>query len=97
MRRNPDIGLSELFSKLRLSAAYTRHPISLYRWLKTNCYYGIIKIKQTLYKPKPYKTPELLGEKWELLVASFIEKTSCPRSTHFYIKKQIKKKTNKNL
>jgi hypothetical protein len=33
MRRNPKIGFDELFSKLRLSIGYTRHPVSLYRWL----------------------------------------------------------------
>jgi len=65
MKRNPDIGLNELFSKLRLSIGYARHPISLYRWLKTNGYYGIVKVKQTPYTPKPYKTPERLGEKWQ--------------------------------
>ena len=66
MERNPDIGLNELFSKLRLSIGYARRPESLYRWLKTNGYYGIVKVKQTPYKPKPYKTPELLGEKWQI-------------------------------
>lgn len=66
MKRNPDIGLNELFSKLRLSIGYARHPISLYRWLKTNGYYGIVKVKQTPYTPKPYKTPERLGEKWQI-------------------------------
>jgi transposase InsO family protein len=66
MRRNPDIGLNELFSKLRLSIGYARHPVSLYRWLKTNGYYGIVKVKQTPYTPKPYKTPEVLGEKWQI-------------------------------
>ena len=39
---------------------------SLYRWLKTNGYYGIVKVKQTPYTPKPYKTPERLGEKWQI-------------------------------
>jgi hypothetical protein len=57
LKRNPDIGLSELFSKLRLSIVYTRHPVSLYWWLKMNGYYGIIKVKQTPYTPKPYKAP----------------------------------------
>jgi len=33
MRRNPKIGLNELFSRLRTSIGYTRHPSSLYRWL----------------------------------------------------------------
>ena len=66
MKRNPDIGLNELFSKLRLSIGYARHPISLYRWLKTNGYYGFVKVKQTPYTPKPYKTPERLGEKSQI-------------------------------
>ena len=35
IRRNPDIGLNELYGKLRLNYAYTRNPVSLYRLLRT--------------------------------------------------------------
>lgn len=85
IRRNPGIGLNELFSKLRLSIGYTRHPLSLYRWLKTNGYYGIVKTHQTPYKPKPYKTPELLGEKWQIDVKYVPKECKAqPESDHRY-------------
>ena len=84
MKRNPDIGLNELFSKLRLSIGYARHPISLYRWLKTNGYYGIVKVKQTPYTPKPYKTPERLGEKWQIdVVYKIILRLICRQRIHY--------------
>jgi transposase InsO family protein len=65
MRRNPDIGLNELYGKLRLNYAYNRNPTSLYRFLKKNCYYLQGK-KHKIYKPKPYDTPSRLGVKWQL-------------------------------
>ena len=65
LRRNPGIGLNELYGKLRLNYAYTRNPATLYRFLKKNGYYDNVK-KKSSYKPKPYNTPESLGEKWQL-------------------------------
>lgn len=66
IRRNPGIGLNELYSKLRLKAAYTRHYVSLYRLLKRMGYYKDRKVKVTKYKPKPYDTPENIGEKMQI-------------------------------
>ena len=34
IKRNPDIGLNELYGKLRLNYAYTRNPVTLYRFLR---------------------------------------------------------------
>ena len=34
LRRNPNIGLSELYGKLRQNYAYSRHPASLLRFLR---------------------------------------------------------------
>ncbi|GHV03145.1 hypothetical protein FACS1894211_15640 [Clostridia bacterium] len=65
MHRNPHIGLNELYGKLRLNYAYTRNPVSLYRFLRKNGYYEQVK-RRTEYKPKPYQTPECLGEKWQM-------------------------------
>ena len=66
IRRNPHIGLTELYSKLRHTIAYSRHYASLYRLLVRLGYYinkSAIKVK---YRPKKYHTPELLGEKMQL-------------------------------
>ena len=66
IKRNPNIGLTELYTKLRQSIAYSRHYCSLYRVLVRLGYYvNKASIKQK-YKPKKYHTPELLGEKMQL-------------------------------
>ena len=64
MRRNPNIGLNELYGKLRLYYAYSRNPATLYRYLRRNGFYDN-KPKRKPYKPKPYDTPEHIGEKWQ--------------------------------
>lgn len=66
VRRNPKIGLTELYTKLRQTIAYSRHYCSLYRVLVRLGYYvNKASIKQK-YKPKKYHTPEFLGEKMQL-------------------------------
>lgn len=65
IRRNPNIGLNELYGKLRLNYAYNRNPVSLYRFLRKNGWYAEVK-KKSKYIPQPYSTPEHIGEKWQL-------------------------------
>ena len=65
IRRNKDIGLNELYGKLRLNYGYSRNPVTLYRYLKRIGFYDNRK-KKKAYKPKPYNTPEHIGEKWQL-------------------------------
>lgn len=65
IRRHPRIGLNELYGKLRLGYGYTRNPVTLYRFLKRQGFYDNRPKKQS-YKPKPYNTPEHIGEKWQL-------------------------------
>ncbi len=65
IKRNPHIGLNELYGKLRLNYAYSRNPVSLYRFLRKHGWYEEVK-KKAKYKPKPYDTPTHLGEKWQL-------------------------------
>lgn len=64
VRRNPDIGLNELYGKLYRDYGYRRNPATLYRFLRRN------KMKtakpRVSYKPKPYITPVRVGEKWQL-------------------------------
>ena len=65
IRRNPNIGLNELYGKLRHNYAYSRNPVSLYRFLKKNGIFAEVR-KHTNYKPKPYDTPLKIGEKMQL-------------------------------
>lgn len=64
VRRNPNIGLNELYGKLCSNYGYKRNPITLYRYLRKSNYFKTKKRK--LYKPKPYITPLEIGEKWQL-------------------------------
>lgn len=64
VRRNPEIGLNELYGKLYRDYAYRRNPATLYRYLRKS---ETIKAKpRKAYKPKPYVTPVFIGEKWQM-------------------------------
>jgi len=65
IKRNPHIGLNELYGKLRYSFSYKRNPVSLYRFLRKNGWYADVK-KTKKYVPQKYDTPEHIGEKWQL-------------------------------
>ncbi|MCD8372979.1 MAG: DDE-type integrase/transposase/recombinase [Clostridia bacterium] len=64
LKRNPNIGLNELYGKLYRNYGYRRNPVTLYRYLKRNNIYEVKRRKA--YKPKKYDTPIKLGEKWQL-------------------------------
>lgn len=66
IKRNPKIGLTELYTKLRIQAAYSRHYCSLYRVLVRLGYYVNRSNIRKKYKPQKYHTPEYLGEKMQL-------------------------------
>ncbi len=66
IKRNPHIGLNELYTKLRTEIAYSRHYAILYRILVKSGFYKEKSTKKKKYIPKPYKTPEYLGQKWQL-------------------------------
>lgn len=65
IRRNPEIGLNELYGKLCRDYGYRRNPVTLYRYLRRTAFYEC-KSPRKPYKPKPYETPLRLGEKWQL-------------------------------
>lgn len=65
VKRNPNIGLNELYGKLITKYAYTRHPTSLYRFLRKQGYY-INRPKFKVYQPQKYDTPLFAGTKWQL-------------------------------
>lgn len=77
IRRNPNIGLNELYGKLRLNYGYSRNPVSLYRYLKRNGYYTNKSIRKP-YSPKPYDTPINIGEKMQLDV-KYVLLSAAPR------------------
>ena len=64
LRRNPTIGLNELYGKLWRDYGYRRNPVTLYRYLRRS---EVIAAKRRKpYKPKRYDTPIVLGEKWQM-------------------------------
>lgn len=65
IRRNPRIGLNELYGKLLLNYGYNRNPATLFRFLRRNHFYEQ-KPRREAYKPKPYDTPRKLGIKWQM-------------------------------
>lgn len=65
IKRNPHIGLNELYGKLRLNYAYSRNPVSLYRFLRKKGWFAEVK-KQKKYIPQPYDTPISIGVKMQI-------------------------------
>jgi len=65
-RRNPKIGLSELYGKLKQNYAYTRHPASLFRFLRKQGVFLTPDHVKNPYVPKPYNTPTVPGAKLQL-------------------------------
>lgn len=66
-RRNPNISVCEMYSKLREQHAYSRHPGSLYRIFVKLGYRT--KVESTKKKTKhngKYDTPTELGVKWQM-------------------------------
>lgn len=51
LKRNPHIGLSELYGKLKKNYAYTRHPASLFRFLRKQGIYVTPESHKSKYKP----------------------------------------------
>ena len=66
LRRNPHIGLCELYGKLKRNYAYTRHPCSLFRFLRKQGFYVKKEHIKKPYKPRPYHTPKDVGVKMQL-------------------------------
>lgn len=66
VRRNPTIGLNELYGKLIVNYGYKRNFVSLYRVLKRIGFYEDKSKKKKPYVPKPYDTPLELGVKWQM-------------------------------
>lgn len=61
IKRNPNISMIKLYTKLKLNKQYNRHPCSLFMILRKLGFY-----KDVEKKTKPYNIPKTLGEKWKL-------------------------------
>ena len=88
IRRNPHITVCELWYKLKINKGYTRHPASLYRFLRRIGYYHQLNINNTSkHKSKKYDTPKDIGIKWQIDV-KFVPKEckskSLPDDKKFY-------------
>ncbi len=64
--RNKNIGLSELYGKLKRKYNYTRHPASLFRLLRKQGVYMKCEHIKNDYKSKVYNTPIMPGIKMQL-------------------------------
>lgn len=60
-RRNPDLGMTELWHRLKMRG-YTRRPEGLFRVLRKLGLFPAAK-KNTSYKPKPYEQMTFPGER----------------------------------
>lgn len=58
IRRNPNISMIELYGKLRIDKAYSRHACSLFRVLRKLGFYKQKQHDYIKYVPKPYDTPK---------------------------------------
>lgn len=65
IKRNPNIGLNELYGKLKQNYNYNRNPSSLYRFLRKKGWFENVK-KICKYTPQHYDTPEDIGVKMQL-------------------------------
>ena len=74
IRRNPNIGLSELYGKLRKKRNYSKDIASLYRVLVRMKYINPNKDKKKKYIPQKYDTPKLIGIKWQMDVKEIPKK-----------------------
>ena len=87
IKRNPTIGLNELYGKLRVNYGYSRNPVTLYRFLRKNGYFKDLRKDRKNYKPKPYDTPVHIGEKMQLdvkVVPYDCRTKEVPFDMHFY-------------
>ncbi len=65
IKRNPHVGLNELYGKLRENYAYSRNPLTLYKVVRKLGILDEVK-KRINHTSKPYDTPLHIGEKMQL-------------------------------
>lgn len=88
IKRNPHITLCELWIKLKRNKGYSRHIVTLYRYLRKTGFYNQILISGTSKRQsKKYDTPKKIGVKWQIdvkFVPSECKTNSLPDDIQFY-------------
>ena len=88
IKRNPHITLCELWIKLKRKKGYSRHIVTLYRYLRKTVFYNQVLIRGTSKRQsKKYDTPKKIGVKWQIdvkFVPSECKANSLPDDIQFY-------------
>lgn len=63
---DPDISYVEAFGILRMKYAYSRTYFGFWRYVVKNGLRPKLTPEYEKYIPKPYNTPEMLGQKWQM-------------------------------
>ena len=88
IKRNPHITLCELWIKLKRKKGYSRHIVTLYRYLRKTVFYNQVLISGTSKRQsKKYDTPKKIGVKWQIdvkFVPSECKANSLPDDIQFY-------------
>lgn len=64
LNENPTMSYTELYGELRTKCAYSRHYMTMYKFIRKQCLRPA-----EIYQPyiaQPYDTPEMLGQKWQM-------------------------------
>ena len=64
LKENPTMGYTEIYGELRAKCAYSRHYMTMYKYIRRYCLRPA-----EVYEPyvaQPYDTPEMLGQKWQM-------------------------------
>ena len=64
LEENPTMGYTEIYGELRAKCAYSRHYMTMYKFIRKQCLRPAAEYEQ--YQPQPYDTPEMLGQKWQM-------------------------------
>lgn len=83
VKRNPNIGLNELYGKLKQKYNYSRNISTLYRYLVKTGFYKQ-REKKKKHVSKKYDTPTVIGEKMQLDVK--VVPNSCKGSNDLFDK-----------
>lgn len=64
LSENPTMSYTELYGELRAKCAYTRHYMTMYKFVRKQNIRPAEEYEP--YVAQPYDTPEMLGQKWQM-------------------------------
>lgn len=77
---NPTWGYTEVYGELRTQFAYSRHYLTMYKFIRHNIIQEIVED----YVAKPYHTPEMIGQKWQMDVKNVHKECHIGRNSYKY-------------